>query len=76
MTVVKLTQIPQLNSIVIKQEGGHFFIAAKDSIVIDKTGLLILIAELIGMGFIDTQDIMEARKDKENEDTKDHSNLG
>ena len=57
MTVLKLTQIPSLNSIVIKQEGGHFFIAAKDSLIIDKAGLLQLIVELTKIGFISSEDL-------------------
>ena len=59
MTVVKITQIPQLNSVVIKQEGGNFFIATKDSIIIDKDGFIRLIKELTSMKFISSEDLSE-----------------
>lgn len=69
MATLKITQIPQLNNVVIRQEGGHFFIAAPNTFIIDKNGLLILIAELIKLGFIDVPDLMaasfKARKDME-----------
>jgi len=55
--VIKLTQIPQLNSIVIKQEGGHFFIAAPNSIIIDRVGFLKLIKGLVDIGFISINDL-------------------
>lgn len=54
---VQLTQIPQLNSIVIRQSGGHFFIAAQDSIIIDRAGLIQLILELVKVGFIEYADL-------------------
>lgn len=57
MTIVKLTVIPQLNSVVIKQYNGHFFIAAPNSIIIDKDGLLALIKELENINFIDRYDL-------------------
>lgn len=61
--VVRLTKIPQLNSIVIKQEGGHLFIAAKDSIIIDKDGLLQLVYELMKINFVDIYDIEQLGDD-------------
>ncbi len=57
MTVLKLMQIPQLNSVVIKQEQGHFFIATPNSLIIDKAGFLKLVVELYRIGFLQTQDI-------------------
>lgn len=54
---VKLTKIPQLNSIVIKQEGGHFFISAPNSIIIDREGFLQLIKALVDIGFIEEIDL-------------------
>ncbi len=57
MTVLKITKIPQLNSVVLKQEGGHFFIAAPNSFIIDKSGLLQLIVELGKMEFISEKDV-------------------
>lgn len=61
---VKLTKIPQLNSIVIKQEGGHFFISTPNSFIIDEKGLLDLLEALVNIGFISTEDLKElvARK--------------
>ena len=56
MTVLKITRIPQLNSVVIKQEGGHFFIATPNSFIIDKEGLMRLMWELVKLGFIDESD--------------------
>ncbi len=61
---VKLTKISQLNSIVIKQEGGHFFIAAPNSIIIDSNGFVQLIEALVNIEFISTEELKEivARK--------------
>jgi hypothetical protein len=56
---ILLTKIPLLNSIVIKQRNGRLFIAAKDSIVIDKAGLLGLVEELVNIGFLSPEDISE-----------------
>lgn len=71
MTTLKLTKILD-SSIVIKQEGGHFFIATPNTFIIDKLGLLRLITELVKVGFLNEQDLMAAlfrvRLDKENED--------
>lgn len=53
MAEVKITQLPLLNSVVIKQQGVHFFISAPNSLIIDRDGLLRLIEELVLMGFID-----------------------
>jgi hypothetical protein len=60
MTILKITQIPQLNSIVIKQEQGHFFIAAPNSIIIDKVGWLRLTEELVRIGFLHQVDVLIA----------------
>ncbi len=61
MTVtLHLTRLPlHNNSIVIKQTGGRFFIAAENSLIIDKDGLLQLILELGKMDFIDMMDVMD-----------------
>jgi hypothetical protein len=54
---LKLTRIQHLNdTIVIQQEGGHYFIAARDSFVIDKDGLINLLWELIKIGYIEEKD--------------------
>jgi hypothetical protein len=45
--------------VVIKQTGGHFFIAAQDSIIIDKAGYLQLLVYLLKIGFIDSEDLNE-----------------
>lgn len=69
--VLKLTKIPP-NSIVIKQSGGKFFIAAPDSIIIDKAGLTRLIEELVMKEFLDTYDLQEILnkfEDKQIEDS-------
>lgn len=75
MTVLKLTQIPLLNSIVIQQSDGHFFIAAKDSFIIDKDGLLQLLEELGNIGFITWQELEELG-DNIYENTKNNSDSG
>lgn len=54
---VTITKIPQLNSVVIKQKGVHFFIAAPDSFIIDKIGFLTLVRELVRMEFIDLKEL-------------------
>ena len=55
--IVKLTKLPNLDSVVIKQSGGRLFISAVDSIIIDKSGLLELIGALVKIGFIDKDDL-------------------
>ena len=81
MTTVQITKIPSLNSVVIKQEGGHFFIAAPNSIIIDKAGLLRLIEELGNVGFISWQELEEVGDNiyynrSNNADEKDSGNSG
>lgn len=56
---VLLTKIPLLNSIVIRQKNGRLFISAKDSIVIDKSGLMNLIEGLIKVDFLTVEDLSE-----------------
>lgn len=57
MAEVKITQLPLLNSVVIKQEGVHFFIAAPNSLIIDRDGFLQLIIQLTKIGFITPEDL-------------------
>lgn len=57
---LKLTRLPHLNdTIVIKQEGGHFFIAAPDSFIIDKAGLMKLLTELVKVGYINPEELID-----------------
>lgn len=49
---IKVTKIPKLNTLVIQQEGGHYFISAQDSIVIDVPGLALLIKFLVFNGYL------------------------
>jgi hypothetical protein len=42
-----VTKIPHLNTIVLRQQNGHFFVATKDSFVIDVYGLSFIIKFLI-----------------------------
>jgi hypothetical protein len=58
MAEVKITQIPLLNSVVIKQKDIHFFIAAPNSFIIDREGWLRLTEELMRIGFIAPVDIV------------------
>lgn len=44
---LKVTRIPYLNTIVIKQVGGRFFVSTQDSVVIDVPGLSFLIKFLV-----------------------------
>lgn len=84
MTVLKITRIPQLNSIVLKQEGGRFFISTPNSFIIDKDGLMKLLYELIKLGFIaeDDTEMMydfckgwnDERRKSENANKKNSSN--
>lgn len=75
MTTVQITKIPSLNSVVIKQKGGHFFIAAPDSLIIDKDGFLRLIEELGNVGFITWQEL-EQIGDNIYENTKNSGGSG
>lgn len=57
---LSLTRLPNLNdTIVIKQSGGHFFIASENSIVIDKAGLIRLIVELGKAGYLSPLDLVK-----------------
>lgn len=51
-TKLKVFKIPHMNTIVIKQSGGNFFVATKDSIVIDIFGLSSILKFLIFSGMI------------------------
>lgn len=50
--IVRVTKLPNLNTLVIKQSEGRFFISAKDSIVIDVPGFSMLLKFLVFNGFI------------------------
>lgn len=85
MAQVSLTLIPTLNSVVIRQEGIHYFIAAPDSFIIDRAGYLRLFFELMKIGFITFEDLEDVarelyyRKDEENatnETDSSDSNIG
>lgn len=60
---VRLTKIPQLNSVVIRQYGGHLFISAPNVVIIDKDGLLNLIAELGRIGFISNPELVRIQNE-------------
>lgn len=64
MTVkLRLTRLPQLNdTIVIQQEGGHFFIATPNNLIVDKVGLLRLIEELLKAGYITEDELLRKFK--------------
>lgn len=49
---IKVTRLPKLNTLVIKQTGGKFFIAAPDSFIIDISGLAMLLKYLVLGGFV------------------------
>lgn len=57
MTTLKIIKIPQLNNVVIRQEGGHFFIAASNTFIIDRLGFLKLLKELVRIHFISGEDV-------------------
>lgn len=79
MAQVSVTLIPKFNSVVVRQEGIHFFIASKDAFIIDKDGLLTLIDYLSGIGFIndeDLQEILERNKDGENKTNRSDIGIG
>ena len=50
---VRVQKLHKLNTLVIKQTGGRFFIAAPDSIVIDVPGLMMLLKFLVFCGYVD-----------------------
>jgi hypothetical protein len=53
MTILKLTKIPNLNLIVIKQSGGNVFVASENSIVIDDEGLYQILEALLKEDMLD-----------------------
>lgn len=44
---VTITNIPNINTIVIKQRGSKFFVSTRDSVVIDLAGLSLIIRFLV-----------------------------
>lgn len=55
--LLTLTKIPNLNILVVKQRGIHYFVAAPDSIVIDKEGFLNLIRGAMNIDFITPKEL-------------------
>ena len=51
--VVRVQKLQKLNTLVIRQSGGRFFIAAPDSIVIDVPGLMMLLKFLLFNDYVD-----------------------
>lgn len=49
---ITVTNIPNLNTVVIKKRGGNFFISTRDSIVIDLAGLYMIIRFLVLQGIV------------------------
>lgn len=47
-----VTKIPNLNIIVIKQRNGNFFVATRDSFVIDIVGLSFILKFLVMSGMV------------------------
>jgi hypothetical protein len=47
MQKLTITRIPRINTIVIKQEGGKFFLASPNSIIIDIVGLSYILKFLV-----------------------------
>lgn len=58
MAQVTITQIPHLNTAVIKQNGVRLFVAAPDSVVIGKTGYLLLLEQMLRGGFLTPADLV------------------
>jgi hypothetical protein len=53
---LRVTKIPNMNIIVIKQsEGNHFFVSTKDSIVIDIFGLSSILKFLLFSGMMSSK---------------------
>ena len=84
--ILKITKIPLFNSVVIRQEGGRFFISAPNSIVIGKENLLLLLEGLLRFEFIDRSDLKEllyetddttsyGKDEHENKESNDSSNI-
>ena len=49
---LRVTKIPNMNIIVIKQSGGNFFVSTKDSILIDIFGLSSILKFLLFSGMM------------------------
>jgi hypothetical protein len=66
---LKIIRLPHLDSVVIKQEGGHVFISAPNSLIIGRGGFLELAEALLRIGFLTAEDIsqLSARIGIENE---------
>ena len=62
-TLIKVSKLPHLNSVVIKQSGGHFFIAAPNSFIIDKPGFLEIVNAMLRIDFIGKEDLLKILDD-------------
>jgi hypothetical protein len=51
--LIKITKIPFLNIIVVKQSNGEFFVTTKNSLVIDVAGLSIILRFLVLNNMLD-----------------------
>lgn len=72
MVILKLTKIPKLNLLIIKQAGGKFFLASQDSIIIDEEGIYTLLETLLDNNMLNAEiveDIGFARKVRSINDT-------
>lgn len=47
MAKLRVTKIPNMNTLVIRQSGGNYFIATKDALIIDIFGLSALLKFLL-----------------------------
>lgn len=52
ISTLTVTKIPHLNTLVIRQKQGKFFISTRDSIVIDVPGLAFIIKFLVMNGMV------------------------
>jgi hypothetical protein len=55
---IKVTKLDKLNTLVIRQENGKYFLATEDSFIIDISGLAYLLKFLLFNGFISDRMLM------------------
>ena len=53
ITSLRITRLPHINTIIMKQRGRNFFISTKDSIVIDTNGLELILEFLVMNDMLD-----------------------
>ena len=67
--LLKIIKIPNLDTIVLRQEGRKFFVTTKNSFIIDMSGFLLIIRFIVLNNMVDVnilERILDEYKSKQN----------